>query len=314
DLKPSNVLVALYDGKPVPKVIDFGIAKALGQKLTGRTLFTEFGAVIGTPEYMSPEQAEPNQLDVDTRSDIYSLGVLLYELLTGPTPLTRDRAHRVALLEVLRLIREEDLPKPSTRLNTTKELPSIAANRGLDPRRLSGLVRGDLDWIVMKCLEKDRARRYDTANGLAEDIERHLASEPVLARPPSALHRLRQFVQRHRLGTGLCAAGAVLVAGAIGALLVTNRVVTAALHNETRAKNDLADALRRERDALTRERYSLYVHQVGLAERERATRRPGPAEELLDACPADLRGWEGHCLNRMPYGAPPVFPRPDSPP
>src|SRR5262249_10156438 len=165
-------------------------------------------------------------------------------------------------------------------------------------RRLRGLVRGDLDWIVMKCLEKDRARRYDTANGLAEDIERHLASEPVLARPPSALYRLRKFVRRHRLATGLGAAAAVLVAGAIAGLLVTNRVVTTALHNETRAKDDLADALGREREALARERYSLYVHQVGLAERERAARRPGPAEELLDACPADLRRWEGRALQR----------------
>jgi WD40 repeat protein/serine/threonine protein kinase len=307
DLKPSNVLVATYDGKPVPKVIDFGIAKAIGQKLTGRTLFTEFGQVIGTPEYMSPEQAEANQLDVDTRSDVYSLGVLLYELLTGTTPLTRDRVHQVALLEVLRLIREEELPKPSTRLNTTKALTSIAANRGLDPRRLSGLVRGDLDWIVMKCLEKDRNRRYETANGLAEDIERHLGSEPVLARPPSVTYRLRKFVRRHKLATGLCAAGVVLVAGVIGGLLVTNRVVTTALYNETQAKNDLADALGRERDALARERYSLYVHRVGLAAQERAARRPGPAEELLDACPADLRGWEWHCLKRLRYGGPFVF-------
>src|SRR5947208_12818283 len=160
DLKPSNVMVCLYDGKPVPKVIDFGIAKATGQKLTERTLFTEIGQVVGTLEYMSPEQAELNQLDIDTRSDIYSLGVLLYELLTGSTPLERKRLKAAAMLEVLRLIREEEPPRPSTRLSTTDELPSVAANRGLDPKKLSVVVRGELDWIVMKALEKDRNRRY----------------------------------------------------------------------------------------------------------------------------------------------------------
>jgi serine/threonine protein kinase len=152
DLKPSNVLVALYDGVPVPKVIDFGIAKATGQQLTEHTLVTGFGNVVGTLEYMSPEQAELNQLDIDTRSDIYSLGVLLYELLTGTTPLERKRLKAGSLLEALRLIREEEPPRPSTRLGTTEELPSIAANRGLEPKKLSGLVRGELDWVVMKAL------------------------------------------------------------------------------------------------------------------------------------------------------------------
>ena len=154
DIKPSNVLVALHDGKPVPKVIDFGVAKATGQQLTEHTLVTSFGAVVGTLEYMSPEQAEINQLDVDTRSDIYSLGVLLYELLTGTTPLDRRRFKQAAILEVLRLIREEEPPKPSTRLTTAEGLPSIAANRGVEPRKLSGLLRGELDWIVMKCARK----------------------------------------------------------------------------------------------------------------------------------------------------------------
>src|SRR5205807_1456853 len=146
DLKPSNVLMALYDDKPVPKVIDFGIAKATGQKLTDRTMFTEIGQVVGTLEYMSPEQAGLNQLDIDTRSDIYSLGVLLYELLTGSTPLEKKRFKEAAMLEVLRLIREEEPPKPSTRLSTTDEIPSVAANRGLEPRKLSGLGRGELAW------------------------------------------------------------------------------------------------------------------------------------------------------------------------
>ena len=156
DLKPSNVLIALYDGKPVPKIIDFGVAKATGPRLTDQTLYTEFGAVVGTLEYMSPEQAELNQLDIDTRSDIYSLGVLLYELLTGSTPLERKRLKEAVFLELLRVIREEESPRPSLRLSTTEELPSIAACRHVEPRKLSGLVRGELDWIVMKALEKDR--------------------------------------------------------------------------------------------------------------------------------------------------------------
>jgi tetratricopeptide (TPR) repeat protein/serine/threonine protein kinase len=198
DLKPSNVLIAVYDGKPVPKVIDFGVAKATGPKLTDRTLFTEVGQVVGTLEYMSPEQAELNQFDIDTRSDIYSLGVLLYELLTGSTPLERKRLKAAAILEVLRLIREEEPPRPSTRLSTTDEMPSVAANRGLEPKKLSGVVRGELDWIVMKALEKDRNRRYETANGFAMDVHRYLADEPVLACPPSLGYRFRKFRRRHK--------------------------------------------------------------------------------------------------------------------
>jgi tetratricopeptide (TPR) repeat protein len=219
DLKPSNVLVAPYDGKPVVKVIDFGVAKATGQQLTEKTIFTGFGALVGTPEYMSPEQAEVNNQDIDTRSDIYSLGVLLYELLTGSTPLTRQRMKEAALLEVLRLIREEDPPRPSTRLSTTEELPSVAANRGLEPKKLSGLVRGELDWIAMKALEKDRNRRYETANGLAMDVQRYLHDEPVLACPPSAWYRFCKFARRNK---GRLAAAAVLgvallaTAGSIG--------------------------------------------------------------------------------------------------
>ncbi len=167
DLKPSNVLVALYDGKAAPKVIDFGIAKAMGVRLTERTLSTEFGSVVGSLEYMGPEQAEPGQLDIDTRSDIYSLGGLLYELLTGTTPLQPKLRRGTSWVDQLRIIREEQPPKPSTRLSTTEELSAIAANRSVEPKKLTGLVRGDLDWIVMRCLEKDRTRRYDTANALA---------------------------------------------------------------------------------------------------------------------------------------------------
>jgi serine/threonine protein kinase/tetratricopeptide (TPR) repeat protein len=198
DIKPSNVLVSLYDDKAVPKVIDFGVAKATGQRLSEATLFTGFGTVVGTPEYMSPEQAELNQLDIDTRSDIYSLGVLLYELLTGSTPLHHRRVQEAALLEVLRLVREEEPPKPSTRLDTTEELPSIAANRNTEPRRLQGLVRGELDWIVMKALEKDRNRRYETAGSFAADVRRYLDDEPVHACPPSAWYRFRKFARRNK--------------------------------------------------------------------------------------------------------------------
>jgi tetratricopeptide (TPR) repeat protein len=199
DIKPSNVLVALYDGKPAPKVIDFGIAKASGQHLTERTLVTGFGAVIGTLEYMSPEQAERNQLDIDTRSDIYSLGVLLYELLTGTTPLEKKRLKEAAVLELLRLIREEEPPRPSTRLSESKEsLPSISAQRHTEPAKLTKLVRGELDWIVMKALDKDRNRRYETANGFAMDVQRYLADEPVLACPPSAWYRFGKFARRNK--------------------------------------------------------------------------------------------------------------------
>jgi tetratricopeptide (TPR) repeat protein len=205
DLKPSNVLVTVYDGKPVPKVIDFGIAKAAGVKLTEETLSTEFGSVLGTLQYMSPEQAEPGQLDVDTRSDIYSLGVMLYELLTGTTPLQPARLEGASLLDMLRAVRESEPPRPSTRLSTTDELSPVAANRGVEPRRLIGTVRGDLDWIVMKCLEKDRTRRYETADALARDLERFLSQEPVEACPPSRTYRLRKFAHKNRnllLGAG----------------------------------------------------------------------------------------------------------------
>jgi serine/threonine protein kinase/tetratricopeptide (TPR) repeat protein len=210
DVKPANILVAPYDGRPVPKIIDFGVAKATGQRLTERTLFTGFGAVIGTLEYMSPEQAELNNQDIDTRSDIYSLGVLLYELLTGTTPLTRDRQKQAAFTEMLRLIREEEPPKPSTRLSESKEtLPSISAQRHMEPAKLTKLVRGELDWIVMKCLEKDRNRRYETANGLAADVQHYLADEPVQACPPSTWYRIRKFARRKK--AGLAIAGLVLL-------------------------------------------------------------------------------------------------------
>ena len=226
DLKPTNVLVAAYDGKPVPKVIDFGVAKALGQQLTERTLVTGFGSIVGTLEYMSPEQAEFNAMDVDTRSDIYSLGVLLYELLTGTTPLSSERLKLAAFAEVLRLIREEEPPKPSTRLSDSRDtLPSISAQRRLEPARLTKEVRGELDWIVMKALEKDRNRRYETANGLARDIDRYLNDEPVEASSPGTAYRLRKFVRRNR--GPVLAASLLLVALAGGVVGTTVGLVRA---------------------------------------------------------------------------------------
>jgi serine/threonine protein kinase len=198
DVKPSNVMVTLYDGKPVPKVIDFGLAKATEQKLTERTLFTHYGAMVGTLEYMSPEQAEMSALGADTRTDIYSLGVLLYELLTGSTPLSHKRLKGAAFGEVLRMIREEVAPRPSTRLSESgKALASISAQRHMEPAKLTKLVRGELDWIVMKCLEKDRNRRYEAAKDFAADVQRYLNDETVLACSPSAGYRLRKFVRRN---------------------------------------------------------------------------------------------------------------------
>src|SRR5262249_46017662 len=187
DLKPSNVLVSRHDTAAVVKVIDFGIAKALGQELTDKTLFTGFAQMVGTPLYLSPEQAGMSDLDVDTRSDVYSLGVLFYELLTGTTPFPRDRFRGASYDEVLRIIREDEPPRPSTRLSTLEPtaLTTAAGCRGVAPRQLVHAVRGELDWIVMKALEKDRTRRYETAAGLAWDVERYLADEPVEACPPS---------------------------------------------------------------------------------------------------------------------------------
>jgi tetratricopeptide (TPR) repeat protein len=213
DLKPSNVLVTLHDETPLVKVIDFGIAKALGQQLTDKTLFTGFAQMIGTPLYMSPEQAALSNVDVDTRSDIYSLGVLLYELLTGTTPFEKERFKEVGYDEIRRIIREEEPPKPSTRISTLGQAASTAsANRRSDPRKLSQLCRGELDWIVMKALEKDRTRRYESASALAADVERYLKDEPVLACPPSAWYRFRKFARRNK--------GALATAALLGVILV----------------------------------------------------------------------------------------------
>jgi tetratricopeptide (TPR) repeat protein len=217
DLKPSNVLVAQYDDRPVPKIIDFGVAKATGQRLTEKTIFTHFGQVIGTVEYMSPEQAQFNQLDIDTRSDVYSLGVMLYELLSGHTPFDGEQLRSAAFDEMLRIVREDEPPRPSARLRTSDNLPAIAANRQIEPAKLGKLVRGELDWIVMKALEKDRTRRYESASSFASDVQSYLNNEPVKACPPSAVYRFRKFARRHKaaLFTTLVAAAASLAGTAV---------------------------------------------------------------------------------------------------
>jgi serine/threonine protein kinase/WD40 repeat protein len=242
DIKPSNVLVALYDDQPVPKVIDFGVAKAAGQSLTDKTLMTGFGAVIGTPEYMSPEQASLNNLDIDTRSDVYSLGVLLYELLTGTTPVDKKSLGQTAALEILRIVREVEARRPSAKLSTIDTLPSVAANRGTEPAKLSKLLKGELDWVVMKALEKDRRRRYETANGLARDIQRYLADEVVEARPPSVSYRVSKFVRRHK-GQVMAASVMVLtlligIAGSSWGLVSAKRERDRAVVAEGKAKEE----------------------------------------------------------------------------
>jgi serine/threonine protein kinase/tetratricopeptide (TPR) repeat protein len=214
DIKPSNVLVALYDLKPVPKVIDFGIAKAIHAPLTDATLETGIGNVIGTPEYMSPEQASLNNLDIDTRTDVYSLGVLLYEILTGNPPFRSEDYRQAGLLEMLRVIRDEEPPRPSDRLSSSKLLATISVNRNADTKKLVGTLRNELDLIVMKALEKDRTRRYDSAGSMAADLQRYLVGEPIHAHPPSAVYRFRKFVHRNRtlVGISIIALLAILTA------------------------------------------------------------------------------------------------------
>jgi serine/threonine protein kinase len=210
DLKPSNVLVVSHDGTPVAKVIDFGIAKAIGQRLTDKTVYTQLAQLIGTPLYMSPEQAGQSGLDVDTRSDIYALGVLLYELLTGTTPFDPERLRTAGYDEMRRIIREEEPPKPSTRISTLGQAATTASERRQsDPRRLSALCRGELDWVVMKALEKDRNRRYESASAFAADVQRYLHDEPVQACPPSAWYRFRKLARRKK--TSLAVAGLILL-------------------------------------------------------------------------------------------------------
>jgi eukaryotic-like serine/threonine-protein kinase len=221
DIKPTNVLVTRQDGQAVVKVIDFGIAKAIGQRLTDKTVFTDFAQMIGTPLYMSPEQAELSGTDIDTRSDVYSLGVLLYELLTGSTPVSKEQLKRAAFDEIRRIIREDEPQKPSTRVSSAESAPSIAAQRHTEPARLTKLIRGELDWIVMKALEKDRNRRYETANGFALDIQRYLHDEPVQACPPTVGYRLRKFAYRNCRALATAALLAVALLVTLGAVAVS---------------------------------------------------------------------------------------------
>jgi WD40 repeat protein/serine/threonine protein kinase len=281
DLKPSNVLVTVHDTTPVVKVIDFGVAKALGQELTDKTLFTGFAQMVGTPLYMSPEQAGQSGLDVDTRSDIYSLGVLLYELLTGTTPFDKERLKAVGYDEMRRIISEEEPPRPSTRLSTRGQAATTASTRRKsDTKQLSRLCRGELDWIVMKALEKDRNRRYESASAFAADVQRYLHDEPVQACPPSAWYRFRKFARRKK--SALAAAACVLlafagIAGGIGWAV--------------------RDRGARE-EAIERERRSAYFYRITVAHRELAD-NPAAALQALGECPEDLRGWEWHYLMRL---------------
>ncbi len=312
DVKPSNVLVALYDDRPVPKVIDFGVAKATGQVLTDKTLLTGFGVVVGTPEYMSPEQANFNQLDVDTRSDVYSLGVLLYELLTGSPPHPRSSLEKAGLLEVLRVVREVDPPRPSARLSTSQTLASLAAVRGTEPNRLPRLVRGELDWIVMKALEKERSRRYETANGFAADVQRYLAGEPVHAVPPSMSYRARKVFSRHRAAVLTTAAFALLLLAA--AIVSTHQAILAnfARVEEMKQREEAivardAETIARAEAVTERDRSdrNAYTSSLNLAHQDWLEGNPSRTRSLLAATrPAkpgdvDFRGFEWYYLDRL---------------
>ncbi len=293
DIKPSNVLICIQDGEPVPKVIDFGLAKALHQRLAERTMYTEIGAVMGTLEYMSPEQAELSALDIDTRADIYALGVLLYELLTGSTPLDRKRLKQASLAEAMRLIREEEPVKPSTRLTQSKNvLANLASQRRTEPGRLMKEVRGELDWIVMKCLEKDRTRRYESANGLARDVERYLHDEPVEACPPSTGYRLRKFARKNRqlLATAM-AFVLLLVLGTLFSVFQAWRARAAeqqAIEKEAQASRERDEAVAQRQRAdrnynLARQAVENYLGKVTDNERLQEADLHAMRKELLES-------------------------------
>jgi eukaryotic-like serine/threonine-protein kinase len=308
DLKPTNVLVTEVDGRPTPKVIDFGVAKATEFKLTDQSL-ADSGAIVGTPAYMSPEQADPTSMDIDTRTDVYALGVVLYELLAGSPPLEAKQFKRGAILEMLRMVREVDPPRPSTKVSTAEALPNIAACRAIEPAHLKRALQGDLDWIVMKALEKDRTRRYETASGFAADVLRHLAYEPVLAAPPSQGYRLRKFVRKHR-GAVIAASLVVLalLAGIAGTTLGFIRADRARAAEAKRvAERD--EALKKEaqrameRDAANDElKYRLGISDMLLASIAYDKRDVIMAAERLDSVPPQQRGWEWRYLKQQTRG------------
>jgi len=303
DLKPSNVLVTLHDDKAVVKVIDFGIAKATGQQLTEKTLFTNFAQLIGTPLYMSPEQAQLSGLDIDTRSDIYSLGVLLYELLTGTTPFDQERLRTAAYDEIRRIIREEEPAKPSTRISTLGQAATAAsAKRKSDPRRLAQLFRGELDWIVMKALEKDRNRRYESASAFAADVLRYLNDEPVQACSPSLGYRFRKFARRNKRVVAMASllfAMLLVVVAVLGGSYVQ---VQEALQEKTQALQLEQEALQEKTGLLERERRTSYYQSIALAEREWAANNMTRVDQVLAGCPTELRGWEWRYLRRLRRG------------
>jgi len=309
DIKPSNILVTLHDGVPVPKVIDFGIAKATEGRLTDATVYTQLHQFMGTPAYMSPEQAEMSGLDIDTRSDIYSLGVLLYELLAGSTPFDTTQLLASGIDAMRKTIREQDPPRPSTRLATlgAAQLTTKAKRRSVDTSKLLHQLRGDLDWIVMKCLEKDRSRRYETANGLATDLKRHLNNEPVAAGPPGAIYALRKFAARNRWPVILLATAAVLIfAGLIGTSVGLRRANTARIQadqNAARATQLAEQAKKAEASALQEKAIALglaYSASMLSACDALQSGQIDGARHYLNIAPGDLRGWEWQVLsNRL---------------
>jgi WD40 repeat protein/serine/threonine protein kinase len=293
DIKPSNILVTSHDGTPVVKIIDFGVAKATGQQLTDMTLYTQLSQMIGTPIYMSPEQAGQSGLDVDTRTDIYALGVLLYELLTGLTPFDGERLRTVDFNEMRRILCEEEPVRPSTRISTLGlAANTVSANRQCEPKKLSQLMRGELDWIVMKALEKDRNRRFETAGAFAADVQRYLNDEAVLACPPSAWYRFHKFARRNKVALATASVVSLAVVMAVAVLATSTVLIARALQAETNAKAELADTL-------TLQKRDAYIYCITLAHRDLSADNLGRALKLLKECPEELCEWEWHYLMRL---------------
>lgn len=305
DLKPSNILVTEVDNAPVPKIIDFGLAKALHITLTDKTMFTQYGQVVGTLEYLSPEQSQMNELGVDTRADIYSLGVLLYQLLTGTLPFEKDRLRSAALDQVLKIIREEEPPKPSSRVSTVESSIDIAANRDLEPHRLRSALRGDLDWIVMKAMDKDRDRRYESANGMRMDIQRYLSGEPVAAAPPSAGYRLRKFAKRNRVPVIV----SLLIIIALLLAMVGTSIGMAwavAEKNEADRQTDLAkDARKRAEEASEDALFAQYTSMIPASNSLLSENSPLLARSMLMKAPVKHRNFEWALLANRAW---PAFP------